>query len=77
MKNIQLIKANKTISSRRGVLQDVIRVAAYCRVSTDSEDQINSYNSQLVKNQNGVSLGYLRMKRLLVLRLISVMVLEK
>ena len=47
MKDIQLIKANKTISSRRGVLQDVIRVAAYCRVSTDSEDQINSYNSQL------------------------------
>ena len=32
MKDIQLIKANKTISSRRGVLQDVIRVAAYCRV---------------------------------------------
>ncbi len=24
-----------------------LRVAAYCRVSTDSEDQLNSYNSQI------------------------------
>jgi len=31
---------NDTIRSRR------LRVAAYCRVSTDSEEQINSYNAQ-------------------------------
>ena len=25
----------------------MIRVAAYCRVSTDDKDQINSYNAQI------------------------------
>ena len=29
------------------IIKDRLRVAAYCRVSTDSEDQKNSYQSQL------------------------------
>ena len=29
------------------IIKDLLRVCAYCRVSTDSEDQINSYQSQL------------------------------
>lgn len=27
--------------------EDIIRTAAYARVSSDSEDQINSYNAQI------------------------------
>ena len=27
--------------------QSILRVAAYCRVSSSSDDQLNSYNSQL------------------------------
>lgn len=48
MKEVEVIKAKSTLSSRsyRQTLER-IRVAAYCRVSTDSEDQINSYNSQV------------------------------
>ena len=29
------------------IWQSALRVAAYCRVSTDSEDQLNSYKSQV------------------------------
>lgn len=28
-------------------MKSLLRVAAYCRVSTDSDDQLNSYNSQV------------------------------
>ena len=44
---IELIKANDPFdgSSRRRI--ERLRVAAYCRVSTDDEDQINSYNSMV------------------------------
>ena len=35
--------------------EDKIRVAAYCRVSTDSEDQLNSYMAQLLYYENFLS----------------------
>ena len=47
MAEVKVIKANRDNIVRRGVDIKQLRVAAYCRVSTDTEDQINSYNSQL------------------------------
>ena len=38
---VQVIKANKSS------VEDVLRVAAYCRVSTDSEDQKESFIAQM------------------------------
>lgn len=38
---VQMIRANKASA------EDVLRVAAYCRVSTDSEDQVNSFIAQM------------------------------
>ncbi|MEB6065111.1 recombinase family protein [Enterococcus gallinarum] len=47
MKEVEVIKARSSSSnSVRGKMIEQLRVAAYCRVSTDSEDQLNSYNSQ-------------------------------
>ncbi|HBL8449790.1 TPA: recombinase family protein, partial [Listeria monocytogenes] len=47
MKKVEVIKASSSISkSKRGKMIECLRVAAYCRVSTDSEDQLNSYKSQ-------------------------------
>ena len=48
MKEVEVIKA-KGISTRRnkGKTIERLRVAAYCRVSTDSEDLLNSYKSQV------------------------------
>ena len=44
----RIIKAKNSLSDRtRGKVIDRQRVAAYCRVSTDSEDQLNSYKSQV------------------------------
>lgn len=46
-KEVKIIKGE--VGLRRtngGVTRNLKRVAAYCRVSTDSEDQLNSYNSQ-------------------------------
>ena len=40
-KPVQVIKGKKSSAS------DILRVAAYCRVSTDSEDQINSFIAQM------------------------------
>lgn len=46
--NVEIIKAKNSLSDRtRGKVIDRQRVAAYCRVSTDSEDQLNSYKSQV------------------------------
>ena len=53
---VELIKAHDPFdgSARRKI--ERLRVAAYCRVSTDDEDQIKSYNSmvthytELIKN---------------------------
>ena len=45
---VEIIKANSSdedISNGRRI--DRLRVAAYCRVSTDDEDQIKSYNSMI------------------------------
>ncbi|MBQ2667900.1 MAG: recombinase family protein [Clostridia bacterium] len=48
MQNVEVIKAQNTLSPRsRTNLTNRIRVAAYCRVSTDSEDQLHSYKSQV------------------------------
>lgn len=48
MKEVEVIKARSISSNRnRGKTIERLRVAAYCRVSTDSEDQLNSYKSQV------------------------------
>ncbi|HBG7379488.1 TPA: recombinase family protein [Clostridioides difficile] len=48
MKEVEIIKKNDNLENRRrGKYIDCKRVAAYCRVSTDSEDQLNSYKSQV------------------------------
>ncbi len=48
MSQVEIIKAN-TMLSERGNRAHIerLRVAPYCRVSTDSEDQLNSYKSQV------------------------------
>ncbi len=40
-KNVKLIPATQSTAA------EVLRVAAYCRVSTDKEDQINSFMAQM------------------------------
>lgn len=48
MSDIKVIKANATLNGRNKTKNITrLRVAAYCRVSTDGQEQINSYNSQL------------------------------
>lgn len=44
---VEKIKATPTLYGRKQEQTQKIKVAAYCRVSTDSEDQMNSYNSQM------------------------------
>ena len=44
-RTITKIEANPLLDIRK-CDDRPLRVAAYCRVSTDSEDQINSYNAQ-------------------------------
>ncbi|NBI64781.1 recombinase family protein [Clostridiales bacterium] len=44
---IELIKANNPIDGSAKRKIEKLRVAAYCRVSTDDEDQIKSYNSMV------------------------------
>ena len=47
-KNVQIIKGEGALSRKRFSEEiSLKRVAAYCRVSTDEKDQINSYNSQV------------------------------
>ena len=43
---ITKIEANSLLSIKRNEYKQ-LRVAAYCRVSTDSEDQIESYKAQV------------------------------
>ncbi|WP_370774985.1 recombinase family protein [Anaerobutyricum hallii] len=50
-KEVQVLKATKMIPNSRGrnsyaVKIDRIRVAAYCRVSTDGDEQLGSFQSQ-------------------------------
>ncbi len=48
MPRVDVIKAQVSVADRRRRKAiDRKRVAAYCRVSTDSEDQLNSYRSQV------------------------------
>ncbi|HFI0687051.1 TPA: recombinase family protein [Streptococcus suis] len=48
MNNVEVIKADSVVGRRgMGVERTLKRVAAYCRVSSDSEDQKNSYDSQV------------------------------
>lgn len=48
MADVQVIKASSDrINRKNAKVIDRLRVAAYCRVSTDSEEQLNSYNSQV------------------------------
>jgi len=48
MHEVEVIKANRKISDRTaGKISDILRVAPYARVSTDSEEQLNSYKSQV------------------------------
>ena len=48
MKPVEVIKGQGLVARRiRGEEIERLRVAAYCRVSTDSEDQLSSYKSQV------------------------------
>lgn len=44
--NVRIIPATKPVVSSAPLRERHLRVAAYCRVSTDSEEQINSYKAQ-------------------------------
>lgn len=48
MAKVEIIKADKELTNRnkKGLIE-ILRVGAYCRVSTDTEDQISSYKSQV------------------------------
>jgi DNA invertase Pin-like site-specific DNA recombinase len=45
--SVEVIKANRKLSDRTGGQQEILRVAPYARVSTDTEEQLNSYKSQV------------------------------
>ncbi|MDQ0273569.1 recombinase family protein [Cytobacillus purgationiresistens] len=48
MSEVEVIRANSNLANqKRGKEIKQLRVAAYCRVSTDSEDQLSSYKSQV------------------------------
>ena len=47
MKNITVIPARKTAKGVPIASQRKLKVAAYCRVSTDSDEQANSYDAQI------------------------------
>jgi DNA invertase Pin-like site-specific DNA recombinase len=48
MPDVKIIKGKRGYNANENsVFQDKIRVAAYCRVSTDDEEQLDSYNSQV------------------------------
>ena len=48
MLDVKIIKGKRGYNAgENGVFQDRIKVAAYCRVSTDDEEQLDSYNSQV------------------------------
>src|SRR5690625_4010222 len=48
MSKVEVIRANSDLANqKRGKEIKQLRIAAYCRVSTDSEDQLSSYKSQV------------------------------
>lgn len=56
MKEVQVIQASSDrINRRNAVVLERLRVAAYCRVSTDSEEQKLSYDSQVIHYRQLVS----------------------
>ena len=46
-KNITVIPAKKTIQVETQKQVQKIRMAAYCRVSTDQDEQLSSYENQV------------------------------
>ena len=77
MREVQVLQATKTALNSRGrnnnyaVQIDRIRVAAYCRVSTDGDEQLGSLNPRnfIMKKKSGrIKNGrwqeYLQMKQL-------------
>ncbi|MDD4438792.1 MAG: recombinase family protein [Tissierellia bacterium] len=49
MHEVEVIRANRKVSERTaGKQEDILRVAPYARVSTDSEEQLSSYKSQVM-----------------------------
>lgn len=49
MNNVKVISATEGRVNRLSAIQvNLVRVAAYCRVSTDSDEQLLSYNSQVI-----------------------------
>lgn len=56
MNNVEVIKADSVVRRRgMGIERTLKRVAAYCRVSSDSEDQKNSYESQVKHYKDYIS----------------------
>ena len=51
---ITKIEANPMLSTKRNEFRQ-LKVAAYCRVSTDSEDQVESYKAQVAYYTDGIS----------------------
>ena len=47
MAQVEIIKPNLITESVNTIRKSIKRVCAYCRVSTDSEEQLNSYESQI------------------------------
>lgn len=45
-RRVRVIPATKALETLRKAQDGKMRVAAYCRVSTDSEEQLNSYEAQ-------------------------------
>ena len=45
-RRVRVIPATKAPETLRKAQDGKMRVAAYCRVSTDSEEQLNSYEAQ-------------------------------
>ena len=62
---VELIKAHDSFdgSARRKI--ERLRVAAYCRVSTDDEDQIKSYNSMVTHYTEIIKNGYFQVYMLI------------
>ena len=61
--NVTVIPAKKTIGSQKPTEVQKKRVAAYCRVSTDSEEQETSYDMQIEHYSNLVWVSKVRFKR--------------
>ena len=70
MKSITVIPARKTAKGVPLASQQKLKVAAYCRVSTDSDEQATSYDAQIKYYteliQNGNWLASLRTRASLV-----------